>query len=79
MREAVSNRRRQAEPATDRRAAYRTQYQGTFGITVNQLLFDGFTTKNNVASAKHDPAFSHDAAPIIEGHDPPGVLLYSAC
>ncbi len=25
---------------------------GTFGITVNQLLFDGFTTKNNVASAK---------------------------
>lgn len=26
--------------------------EGTFGITVNQLLFDGFTTKNNVASAK---------------------------
>jgi outer membrane protein len=25
---------------------------GTFGISVNQLLFDGFTTKNNVASAK---------------------------
>jgi outer membrane protein len=29
-----------------------TTNDGTFGITVNQLLFDGFTTKNNVASAK---------------------------
>lgn len=25
---------------------------GTFGITINQMLFDGFQTKNNVASAK---------------------------
>ncbi|MBZ9653585.1 TolC family outer membrane protein [Phyllobacterium lublinensis] len=29
-----------------------TSKTGTFGIVVNQLLFDGFTTRNNVASAK---------------------------
>ncbi|ATU91486.1 TolC family outer membrane protein [Phyllobacterium zundukense] len=29
-----------------------TSKTGTFGIVVNQMLFDGFTTKNNVAAAK---------------------------
>lgn len=29
-----------------------TSNAGTFGVSVNQMLFDGFTTRNNVASAK---------------------------
>lgn len=29
-----------------------TSRTGTFGITVNQMLFDGFTTRNNVSAAK---------------------------